>query len=695
MIRSSVKGGMFAALLFVSAGQALLAQESAGSLPVRRVVLFSSGVGFYEHTAEVRGNASIDLKFNVEDVNDLLKSMVLMDEGGGRISTVNYGSKDPITKTLKTFAIDLTANPTLADLLSQVRGERVEVDAPNAIAGIIVGVEKRKKQIKEEVVEEEFLNLLTDDGLRSVPLASMGRIKLANDKLDGELRQALAILALGHATDKKTVTLNFMGEGARRVRVGYIQESPIWKTSYRLVLDDEDAPFLQGWAIVENTTEEDWKDVALTLVSGRPISFVMNLYDPLYIRRPVVEPELFASLRPQTYGQDLAGAEAEFRKLAEGGAAPPGAPPPAAAESLDRGLRRGRASGAMPGGGGGFGGVEQERKFDLASTGQSMAQAGDVGELFQYAIETPVTLPRQQSAMLTIVNGSVQGEKVSIYNQSVQARHPLSGLKLKNTTGLHLMQGPITVFDGGAYAGDAQIHDLQPDSERLISYALDLDTEVVPETKGYPDVLSSVKITKGVMETRTKLARSTSFTVKNSGRKAKPVLVEYPIEPGWDLVTPKEPTEKSRDVYRFSVAAEPGKPASLEIKEERTTRQEFAVNNLDEANIRYYLAAPVVSTKVKEALTEVIRRKAAIQVLATKRAQLSGQIQAIDQEQNRIRQNMAQLDKTNELYSRYVKKLTQQEDEVDKLKQDVASTLAEETRLIQELDKYLIELNLE
>ena len=147
-----------------------------------------------------------------------------------------------------------------------------------------------------DVVETEYLNLLTGDGLRSVPLASVGRIKLTNEKLDGELRQALAVLALGHATDKKTVTLNFTGQGKRPVQVGYIQQAPIWKTSYRLVLADKDAPFLQGWAIVENTTEDDWKDVRLTLVSGRPISFVMNLYQPLYVPRPVVEPELFASL---------------------------------------------------------------------------------------------------------------------------------------------------------------------------------------------------------------------------------------------------------------------------------------------------------------------------------------------------------------------------------------------------------------
>src|SRR6185295_18394340 len=195
------------------------------------------------------------------------------------------------------------------------------------MSGIIIGIEKRKKPAgMNETVEVEYLNLLTEEGLRSVPLDGVGKIKLANPKLDTELRQALLVLAMGKSVDKKSMTLNFTGAGKRPVRVGYIQESPIWKTSYRLVLSDE-KPLLQGWAIVENTTEEDWDNVNLTLVSGRPISFVMDLYQPMYIDRPVVQQELYASLRPRTYDQDLAESENEFRKgagkpMAAGGAAP-------------------------------------------------------------------------------------------------------------------------------------------------------------------------------------------------------------------------------------------------------------------------------------------------------------------------------------------------------------------------------------
>ena len=315
---ASVAGGASLAWSQEKAGQDKAAPEKE-PLPLKKVVLYNAGVGFFEHRAEVDGTAKVDLKFNVGDVNDLLKSMVLEDQGGGRVSTVTYSSMDPITKTLKTFAIDLTSNPTMADLLDQVRGEKVEIEAPNRIIGTILGVETREQQVggKDRVIETAYLNLLTETGLRSFPLSSVGRIKLMEPKLDAELRQALTVLAMGHATDKKTVTLNFLGKGKRPVRVGYVQQSPIWNTSYRLVLKDKEAPFLQGWAMVENPTEEDWKDVSLTLVSGRPISFIMNLYQPLYVPRPVVEPELFASLRPQVYGQDMAEQDGEFAPKGE------------------------------------------------------------------------------------------------------------------------------------------------------------------------------------------------------------------------------------------------------------------------------------------------------------------------------------------------------------------------------------------
>lgn len=682
-----------------AAAQEKQAQDKpAAALPLKKVVLYNAGVGFFERRADIDGNAKIDLKFNASDINDLLKSMVLQDLGGGKISAVNYASMDPITKTLKTFAIDLTTNPTLAKLLDQVRGEKVEIESPNKITGTILGVETREEKVgdKDKVVTTEYLNLLTDAGLRSFALPTVSRIKLLNEKLDAELRQALTVLALGHATDKKSVSLNFQGQGKRPVRVGYIQQAPIWRTTYRLVLKDKEAPFLQGWALVENPTEEDWQDVALTLVSGRPISFVMNLYQPLYVPRPVVETELFASLRPQTYGQDMAGKEAEFAARAAGEALGVGAgrddlarkraarqqfhteaAPPAAAPPAGVGNR-----------------VLEEQSINLAEGIQSAAQAGDVGELFQYSIDAPVSLPRQQSAMLPIVNGSVQGEKLSIYNPNVQPKHPLNGLRLKNSTGLHLMQGPITVFDDGAYAGDAKIEDLPPDSERLISYALDLDTEVAPEAKSQPEQLVSVKIAKGTLTSSVKYQRGTQYTVKNGGNRAKKVLIEYPLDANWKLLEPKEPAEKTRDMYRFAVTAEPGKPAVLKVAEEQTVSQQIALSNLGYDAIAIYQRSTAVSEAVKKALAEIVKRKQEIESLQRKRQEIEQQIAAVGQEQTRIRENMSRLDRNSDLFNRYVKKFTEQEDQVDKARAEIVEVDKKITERQRSLDDYMVGLDL-
>ena len=700
---------MGACALLLAAG-AVSAAEEAPAIPLKRVVLFNSGVGFFEHSGTVEGNAKIDMRFNVRDINDLLKSMVVQDFDKGQISTVTYGSKDPISKTLKTFAVDLTSNPTMGQLLAQLRGEQVEVEAPGKTLGVILGVEVRKKKVGEnEFQEMEFLNLVTEAGLRSIALEQITSIRLTNKTIDEELRKALTLLASSLSTDKKTVSLGFTGEGKRRVRVGYIQETPVWKTTYRMILGEE-KPVLQGWAIVENTSEQDWANVDLRLLSGRPISFTMDLYEPLYVPRPEVELELYASLRPQTYGQDLARREKEFAALrqADPGAiagfgerraaardeelsknralqakAAPGAPPMAAMaarEAMDA-----QPEGKGDSGGGGWAGPGRVR---------SAAAAGDVGESFEYRISTPVSLPRQQSAMLPIVDEEIQAEKVSIYNPRVHAKHPLAGLRFTNSTKLHLMQGPITVFDEGAYAGDAKIEDIPPGSQRLLSYAMDLDTEVAPQSKSLPDELLSVKIIKGTMHASRKYVRSTEYTVKNSGRKAKKVLIESPLDPNWKLTKPAEPAEKTRDQYRFLVEAKPGEPTKLVVEEERTDTQYLALTNIDDGTIRFYLGAPVVSEKVKMALAEVVKRKQEIAQTMIARQQAEQRITAIEQDQARISRNMGQLDRQSDVYKSYVKKFSDQEAEIEKLRGQITELQSKEQSLRKALDEYLIGLDL-
>ena len=418
-----------------------------------------------------------------------------------------------------------------------------------------------------------------------------------------------------------------------------------------------------------------------------------------------MKPQLYASLRPRTYDQDMASKDRDF---AAAGERMDRAKAELADANGERYLRKAAAAPPAPGaaglrGGGGFGGanraeareeLKRDSGIDISQGGQSLAQAANVGEMFRYQIATPVKLERSKSAMLPIVNESVSGEKVSIYNEGTHAKHPLNGLRLKNTTDLHLMQGPMTVLDDGAYAGDAQIQDLQPGTERLISYAMDLDTEVAPSNKTEPQTLTSLQLIKGSLQTTYKYARSRSFIVKNSGKKAKKVLIEHPLQTQWTLVAPKEAAEKTRDLYRFLVNAEPGKPATLEVKEEQFITQQVAVTNIDDNTILQYMSNPAPSEAVKKALAEVIKRKQAIAAVVAKREELQRQIGVIDAEQKRIRDNMAQLPKESDLFRRYVTKFTAQEDQVEGLRGQVTSTIEEEQKLRKGLDDYLIGLEL-
>src|SRR5262249_2502538 len=269
----------------------------AAALPIRQVVLFSSGVGYFQREGQVQGDARVDLAFDVRDINDLIKSMVLRDRDKGYISAVSYDSSAPLERTLKSFAINLTANPTLADILNQARGEKVEValSAPQAgagatVNGTIIGVEKQRQPAAQgkDVLEVALLNLWCADGMKAFKLSEVQRVRLLNPVMDSEFKKALEALATQHGTQKKALAIRCVGEGKRRVQVAYVVENPIWKTSYRLVLGSkkEKKPYLQGWAVVENPSDEDWKDVRMALVRGRPLSFPKGPFTPPLLPPP-------------------------------------------------------------------------------------------------------------------------------------------------------------------------------------------------------------------------------------------------------------------------------------------------------------------------------------------------------------------------------------------------------------------------
>ncbi|HLZ34960.1 MAG TPA: DUF4139 domain-containing protein, partial [Nitrospira sp.] len=469
-------------------------------------------------------------------------------------------------------------------------------------------------------------------------------------------------------------------------RVAYLNETPVWKTSYRLVLEDDKSPYLQGWAIVENQTEQDWRNVKLSLVSGRPISFVMDLYQPLYNPRPVIQPELYANLTPQVYGDAMD----ELKPAA-----------PAPRSELRKKERQAEVAGKMAQS---FAGARANAPEVAAITSEmdagrleesvgAAAMAQEKGEQFEYRIDQPVTLAKHQSALLPIISQTLQGQKVSLYNQTVNAKYPLNGYRLKNTSALHLMQGPITLFDSGTYAGDARIEDLAPGQDRLISYALDLKTEVEAKLEGGTQELVTVSLKKGTMLVARRLVEDRTYLLKNRDQKTKTVLIEQPYRTDWKLAEPKEPTERTRDLYRFSVTVDPGKSATLRVKETLPVQESIRLMDSGIDQIGYYVQAKEVSQKVKDALQRVVHLRGTLDETRAQRTRLEQRIGEITAEHGRIRDNMQRLAQNSELYGRYVKKLDQQETELEKLRKEIETLKNTEDEQKRELQNYLMNLD--
>jgi hypothetical protein len=660
-------------------------------LAVTRVALFSSGVGYFECDATVKGDAQAELKFRTDQINDIIKSMVVQDFGGGKIGLISYASQDPIEKTLRSFAVDLTGKPTLGDLLVQLRGEPIEITAPRALKGTIVGVDKAQILSPDGKTLQtiERLDLLTDKGLETIDLTQLQGLKLLSEKIDGELRKALATLATGHDADKKTVVLDFAGQGDRKVRAAYLLEAPIWKTSYRLVLSDEKGkkPFIQGWATVDNATEGDWNNIRLSLVSGRPISFRMDLYTPLYVPRPLEKLELYASLRPPEYEGGFAGAEKDAA-LPTGGGKGAGRMAARRAEVM---APQPKAPQAAP-----EAAMEMPPAIDLAGAGvQSLATAKEAGELFAYHIDTPVSIPRQHSAMLPIVNQEVEAQKISIFNPATHPKYPLNGLELKNTTGLNLMQGPVTVFDGNTYAGDAKLPDLKPDEKRLVAYALDLSTEVLVKQKSQPDELVSLKIAKGTLWHRHKFVDSREYEVKNKADKERTLILEQAYSEDWKLIEPKEPYERTANLLRFKVPVPASKTVSQKVTLERIADQSIVLSNVGLDDIRIFLKAKVISPKVKEALDKVVAMRTELDDLTRQRTRLEKQNEEAVADQGRIRENLKTLDKSTDAYQRQLKAFDEVDGRITELRKQISTARDQEEQKRKALETYLALLDVE
>ncbi len=669
------------------------------ALPIRRVTLYTSGVGYFERAGVVDGDATQTLLFPVGQINDVLKSLVLLDGGGGSIRPVTYAAQDPVARRLQDFSVDLSDNPDQATLLNRLRGTSVTVTtAQGTVTGTIIGVDTQTISLPDNngTTSQSTLNLDADDGLHSLPLTDIGTLKINDPTVNAELSQALAVVAQGRDAGKRPVTLAFDGQGRRTVAVGYLTETPLWQTTYRLVLGK--SPVLQGWALVQNTGQDDWNGVHLTLASGQPISFIQDLYTPQYVPRPTVAPRIAASPTPQTYDSNL-GQDQPIAAAPEP-VAPPGISLPTATNNPAGAFMNKSAvsdnlvanGAAVTGGMGDIGGIVRQ---SVATSGAALGTA-----LFTYAIKIPVSVPRGQSAMIPFVSGPIEATPVAIYDPTVQADHPLSGARLKNTTGLHLMGGPLTVFDTGAngngYVGDALMDDTEPGQTRLISYALDLAVDAHAEPGAGSGEVTSVVISQGVLQVTVKQVQSTVYTFKNNGGAAQTVVVEHSYRgDDWKLLEPTAATERTADLLRFDVPVAAGASKTLTVREEHPEITTQGLLDADEDTLLLYTRNGEADPAVKTVLQEVVTRRRAVADTQARIADVTARLQAIGQGQERIRDNMKALDHASALYKRYVSELDAQETTLSALQSQLDAL---QTQLAQQqtaLNDYVAHLSVE
>lgn len=693
---------------------------SKPSLPIRRVVLYSNGVAYFERRGQVSNQAEINLPFKQSQVDDVLKSMVVLDLGKGQIGSVSYNSSAPPSARLAEipFSIQSGTNISatqdqdesaegeggsgLVGVLRQLQGARVTITAANRTAtGAILTVEERKSQIdanKPPVIFHSLV-LVTENGeISKFNLEDVHTVKLLDEGARHDIKEFAEASASARRHDAKTITITSDGSGTREMLVSYVVAAPIWKTTYRIVLDATGKPFFQGWAIIDNIGDEDWTDVSLSLVSGTPISFIQPIQQPLYRYRPVIPIPENLQLTPQVY--EPAGS----RDGGVGGV--PGGVVGGVVGGISGGAARGVASADAPPPPPPVPPKEMEPTTsisDLISSEDSGVKAAaigsPVGDLFEYRIDQPVSVRRDRSALIPILQTRMEGERVSIYNEATRSDRPMTGLRLKNSSPLTLEGGSLTVIDSNAYAGETLMERLKPNEERFISFALDLATLVTTHFEDNREPTFLVRILNGVLQSHYYQTDKKIYAITNQTDKPRVVYVEHPLRDKWALSDDTmKPVEKTASFYRFRVEVAPRSTVALPVIERQTLMDTYALADLNQQYLELFVSRKFVDDQTRAALEKIIQLKSQIAAVNDRISAADRETAEIGVDQKRLRENISTLkdtDETKQLIARYVAKAGEQETRLEQLTKEKREALLERTRLQYELSATIRALTLD
>ena len=656
-------------------------------LPVKRIALFSSGVGYFEHSGSVSGSAELTLTFEAGMINDALKSLVINDPGQGASPSVSYPSEDTLIRTLQSLGIDLSRNPGVAEIFASQRGAEIEVSAPNPISGRILGVEKRPSvgSVLEVAPEEAFLSLHVDGSVRIIALKDIASFTFKDPALNADLKRALDLIAANRTTRNRSLLVKLPGSGNRTVSLSYVIAVPVWKVSYRLDLG-QSRPLFQGWAIIDNNSDTDWNNVELSLVSGRPVSFIQELYPPYYFNRPTLPLAIAGSAQASTYAggydrsreSDMAGRgfavpeEAmmlddyyyEMEMAAPSAMAKQAAPPPPAPN---------------------------------VTVVQAAATGSAAGDQFAFTVKNPVTLNRRQSAMIPLINGTMGAEKSLVLsgNKALTGSiHPDLAAELTNTTGMKLPAGPITVFDGGSYAGDALIEFFGENDKRLIKYGEDLSVTGTAALDSGTRLINTVTISGGVMIINRRQIYDRTYTVKNTAKETKRLIIEHPITGNSTLTEPKNYLEKTDSLYRFVQTLPSNGELVFKVTEEVPIAERIVLSTLRTENFLSYSTNQEIPANVRTALARAVELRRKNDAAKQTQNDLEARRSRLVSEQDRVRQNLNAVGTGSDLGKEYMVRMTALDKEIDVLNKEHEKAVELVSSTQKDLDDYIAGLKL-
>jgi hypothetical protein len=630
----------------------------AQDLALKRVMLSSGGLGYFEYEAIVDGDATLKLTVSLGQVDDVLKSLVVYDDKGS-VGGLSLPGREPLAQAFKDLPFDENSLGSPAELLQTLKGAEVTVGGSRSISGRIVSVEEDSVALPDNkgMVKRTRITLYTDRGLQQFILEDAENLQFADAALRDKVGQALVAIQGNRAKDARTIDLSMRGQGKRTVRVAYIVEAPVWKASYRLTLGADPAAArsgLQGWAVVENLSGQDWKDIELTLVSGRPVAFHQALYNAYYVTRPEVPVEIAGRLMP---GIDRGGVTADQQRAKS--SLPMPAPAPYRAQQ-----ERSVSAPAMA--------PPPPPPAPLAAAAEQI-EASDAATQVIFKFPRAVSVENGRTLSIPIVDRQVPAARLALYQADTAARNPLAAIRLTNDGESGLPPGIITLYErdkGGyvSYVGDARLSAFPVGETRLLAYALD-EKIIIERDVAQTDRVASGTIANGALRLSRVMRQTTVYRVRGPAKEPRQLVVVQRRMPGWTLTKPdSKDVELSEGNYRIPFQLPGGdQTQTFEVVQEQTQQQEIRLLESAAEQIRVYAQAREFDAKTREALTRVLQLQQAAAEAQRKVAQVDAERQAIVQEQARLRDNLARVPPNSDLQRRYLATLDKQETDLEAL----------------------------